>query len=208
VYDRVECLEQCIRSVQGLRFEAREHIIVADAPPSPVVAELQALVKALDDGRHPLRLAVSRRRANDWGISPASIGLSLAAGEYACFLSDDNGYTPDHFEKLVTALESDPELGFAYSGCLYDGRMTLNSAPPAFSRIDLGQPLFRKELFDRYLGGALPFTQSAWDWEMIRLFIQNGVRWKHVSDATFIFRLAKYSHLTPAVTDRSGSGTP
>ena len=198
VYDRVTCLKRCIESVQALHFENYEHIIVADAPPPPAHRRIQALVKRLDDGRHRLRLAVLHERANDWGIGPAAAGLSLVSGEYVCFLSDDNGYTPDHFKKLAVALRRNPEIGFAYSGCLYGGKGILNAARPAYARIDLGQPLFRRELFDRHLGGILPFSERAWDWRMIELFMEKGVRWKHIRDATFVFRLAEYPHLMAA----------
>lgn len=198
VYNRVACLKRCIESVQALRFDNYEHIIVADAPTASALRRIQSLVKRHDDGRHRLRLAVLHRRANDWGISPATAGLSLARGAYVCFLSDDNGYTPDHFERLVAALRRNPEIGFAYSGCHYGGRGTLNFARPAYNRIDLGQPLFRRELFDLHLGGRLPFDEPAWDWRMIERFMQRGVRWKHIRATTFIFRLAKYPHLMAA----------
>ena len=197
VYDRVACLETCIRSVQSLSFDGYEHILVADAPPSSTREKLRSLAESNYDGHHRLRLASLRSRANDWGITPAAAGLSLASGKYVCFLSDDNGYKPDHLEKLVTAFNRDPTLGFVYSGCLYDGRATLNSSPPSYGRIDLGQPLFRRDLFERYLGGTIPFRELAWDWKIIQRFMQNGVRWKHIGDATFIFRISKYPHLMP-----------
>ena len=141
-------------------------------------------------------------RHNDWGIAPAAAGLSLARGRYVCFLSDDNGYVPTHFGRLVTALESDPGLGFVYSSCLYDGRLTLSASPPRPGRIDLGQPVFRRELFERYFGGGLPFHEFGWDWRMIECLLRQGVRWRHINDATFVFRLAKYPHLAapPAAT--------
>jgi hypothetical protein len=198
VYDRTACLEACVRSVQALHFDRYEQIIVADSPPQSVLNKLRSTIERHHDGRHPVRLASSRSRANDWGITPAAAGLSMAVGKYVCFLSDDNGYKPEHFGKLVAALEQDPRLGFAYSGCLYDGRSTLNTAPPAYGRIDLGQPLFRRELFGIHLGGALPFHNVAWDWEMIQRFLRAGVRWKHIGDTTFIFRLAKYPALAPS----------
>jgi hypothetical protein len=195
VYDRLQCLDACLQSVRALTFDCYEHIIIADSPPAAVVSELLSLVQERHDGRHRLRLAVMLARANDWGITPAAAGLPLVKGRYVCFLSDDNGYRANHFEKLVSALDQDVNLGFAYSGCLYDGRLTLNTAPPAPSRIDLGQPLFRRELFDLHLGGTLPFKELAWDWKMIERLMRCGVRWKHIRDATFIFRLAKYPHL-------------
>jgi len=208
VYDRVECLEACLQSVQDLTFPSYEHIVVADAPPSPVLAQILTLAEASHDGRHRLRLATLRSRANNWGIAPAAAGVSLAAGKYVCFLSDDNGYKPEHLEKLVAALDHDPTLGFVYSGCLYDGRVTLNSAPPSYGRIDLGQALFRRELFTRHFGGTLPFHELAWDWRMIERFLQNRVRWKHFADPTFIFRLAKYPQFWPAGRQKQLTGLP
>ena len=208
VYDRVACLEACLQSVQDLTFPSYEHIIVADAPPAPVLAQIRTLVEENHDGRHRLRLATLRSRANNWGIAPAVAGISLAAGKYVCFLSDDNGYKPEHLGKLVAALDKDPTLGFVYSGCLYDGRMTLNSAPPSYGRIDLGQSLFRRELFARHFGGTLPFHELAWDWKMIQHLLQNRVRWKHFADPTFIFRLAKYPQFWPSARQKQLTGLP
>jgi glycosyltransferase involved in cell wall biosynthesis len=208
VYDRVSCLEACLQSVRALTFESYEHILVGDAPPLPTINQLRDMIESNYAGRQRLRFVSLRTRANDWGISPASAGLSLAAGKYVCFLSDDNGYEPEHFERLVSALDADPGLGFAYSGCLYDGRVTLNHAPPSYGRIDLGQPLFRRELFERHFDGRLPFRELAWDWKMIQHFLQNRVRWKHIAEATFIFRLAKYPHLMPAARQTQRTRVP
>jgi hypothetical protein len=94
VYDRVKCLEECRASLSVLRFKDYEHIIVADAPPPSVLARLEELLSMRNVHRNTILASIEERR-NDWGISPASIGLSLARGEYVCFLSDDNGYTPE-----------------------------------------------------------------------------------------------------------------
>jgi hypothetical protein len=112
-------------------------------------------------------------------------------------LSDDNGYVPTHFDKLVATLEQDPELGFVYSSCLYGGRATLRTPSPRPAEIDLGQPLFRRVLFVQHLAGELPFHEFGWDWRMIESFLKKGVRWRHVDEATFVFRLASYPHLMP-----------
>ncbi len=196
VFDRVACLERCIQSVQALSFKHYEHIVVADSPPSHILDQIENLMAVYGRGGH-LTFVTLRERKNDWGISPAAAGLELARGKYICFLSDDNGYLPGHFDKLVEALDGEPGLGFVYSSCLYDGRATLNSPIPRPGRIDLGQPLFRRELFDKYLGGRLPFHEFGWDWRMIEQFLRSGVRWRHVNDATFVFRLAQYPHLIP-----------
>ncbi len=193
VYDRVGCLEECLRSVDALEFRDYEHIVVADAPPQPVLEQIKSLVS--EQGGTQRTFASLQARANDWGVSPAALGLRMAHGKYVCFLSDDNGYRPTHFNRLVQTLETCPALGFVYSSCQYDGRITLSPAVPRPGRIDLGQPLFRRELFDKYLGGTIPFREHGWDWRMIEHFMRSGVRWQHVNDDTFLFRLAKYPHL-------------
>ena len=194
VYDRIDCLERCLRSTEALNFRDYEQIVVADAPPPPVLEQIAKIVAKERSGR--ATFATLTARHNDWGIAPAAAGLSLARGRYVCFLSDDNGYVPTHFDRLIATLESDPGLGFVYSSCLYDGRLTLSTSPPRPGRIDLGQPVFRRELFERFFGGGLPFHEFGWDWRMIECFMRQGVRWRHINDATFVFRLAKYPHLT------------
>ena len=124
VYDRVNCVEQCRASVCALRFTDYEHIIVADAPPPPILTQIQKLLTMNNSVASTMFASLEQRRS-DWGISPASIGLSLARGEYICFLSDDNGYAPEHFDELVPALDQDSDLGFVYSSCLYDGKWVL-----------------------------------------------------------------------------------
>lgn len=188
VYDRVNCLADCLRSVNQLSFRDFEHIVVSDHPPDSVVEQILALIKAEAAG--PVTYANLSARFNNWGIAPASVGLQLAHGRYVCFFSDDNGYTPEHFGPLVAALDADSELGFAYSSCQYAGRHVLRHAQPLPGGIDLGQPLFRKELFDRYLAGNLPFDMMAWDWHMIEAFMRHGVKWQHIDRPSFLFRLA------------------
>jgi glycosyltransferase involved in cell wall biosynthesis len=197
VYDRVECLRRCIRSVKGLAWRDYEHIIVSDAPEAPVVGEIARLVEAEDDGR--VSYFNLTRRFNNWGIAPAAAGLKRARGELVCFLSDDNGYLPEHLSMLVKALERDPALGFVYSSCLYAGRLVLRHPVPRPGGIDLGQPLFRRELFDRHLDGGLPFDVFGWDWALVEALIKRGVRWRHVDRASFVFRLANYPQLVAAL---------
>jgi hypothetical protein len=78
---------------------------------------------------------------------------------------------------------------------LYGGRLVLNSSVPRPGRIDLGQHLFRRELFNVHLDGRIPFHEFGWDWRVMEHFIKNGVRWRHLNQATFIFRLARYPRL-------------
>jgi glycosyltransferase involved in cell wall biosynthesis len=195
VYDRVECLRRCLKSVKALNFKDYEHIIVADSPSSPVLQKLKELVIESDQSISRITLATLKHRRNDWGISPACAGLELARGSYISFLSDDNGYMPNHFERLVRVLDTNAHIGFAYSSCQYAGRAILRHPFPRPAGIDLGQPLFRRELFDEHLGGTIPFHEFGWDWRMIEAFLQHGVQCRHVDEPTFIFRLANYPQL-------------
>jgi len=193
VYDRTPCLLRCVESVRRLTFPDYEHIIVSDCPPLDVVGRIRAIAAEPRDERIGyINLA---RRHDNWGIAPAAAGLRRARGEYLCFLSDDNGYTPDHIDNLVRVLDQEPDLGFAYSSCLYDGRRELRHPTPKPACIDLGQPLFRRELFQLHFGDDLPFDMMAWDWHLIATLMARGVRWKHVDKASFVFRLAKYPYL-------------
>ena len=193
VYDRVDCLRRCIASVQNLDFDDFEHLIVADHPPADVVADIHQIVDEINDPR--VGFYNLAQRHNDWGIAPAAAGLQRARGDYLAFLSDDNGYTPDHFDPLIHALQRDPALGFVYCSCRYDGRLVLNHPVPRPGRIDLGQPLFRRELFDVHLNNDLPFDMMAWDWHLVDMLMRRGVRWKHVDRPSFLFRLAQYPEL-------------
>jgi hypothetical protein len=188
IYDRVNLLAGCLQSVRELVYRDFEHIIVSDHPPEEVVSSIESLVSC--ELTPSLTYADLNARANNWGIAPASVGLHLARGRYVCFLSDDNGYTPDHFDPLISVLEEHNDIAFVYSSCQYAGRFVLRNSTPLPGGIDLGQPLFRKEIFDRFLPGLLPFDMMAWDWHMIERFMQHGLRWHHVDRPTFLFRLA------------------
>lgn len=196
VYDRVECLARCLRAVQHLQFTDLEQIVVSDAPPPPVVDAIAALVEQAPQVSSYINL---EQRRNNWGIAPAAEGLRAATGEYVCFLSDDNAYLPGHFGPLVAALDADPGLGFVYSSCLYAGRRELRYTPPIGAGIDLGQPLFRRSVLREQFHDDLPFSMHAWDWALIATLMDRGVRWQHIDEATFIFRLDAYPQFVEAL---------
>jgi hypothetical protein len=197
VYDRTACLARCLRAVQHSEFADFEQVIVSDAPGAAVEAEIDALVAQTADVR--VRHITCVTRANDWGMTPALVGLRSARGEFVCFLSDDNAYLPHHFGPLVAALEADPGLGFVYSSCHYAGRKDLRFAPPAGARIDLGQPLFRRRVLETVFADGFPFHEFAWDWRVIATLLERGVRWQHVDVPSFIFRLAAYPQYVAAL---------
>lgn len=197
VFDRVDCLARCLRSVQHLAFRDFEQIVVSDCPGVEIEAAIDGVVAGIHDPRvRHLRRSV---RAGDWGRTPAIDGLRASVGEYVCFLSDDNAYLPDHFGPLLAALDADPGLGFAYSSCLYAGGRELRYCPPIGAGVDLGQPLFRRAAIRQHLHDDLPFPEFAWDWRLIDALMRCGVRWQHVDEASFVFRLMAYPKLVEAL---------
>ena len=196
VWDRVGCLEQCLRATARSTFTDWEQVVVADCPDPAVVAAIEQVVAP---HRTRVRLRVLPKRANDWGMTPAHAGLMDAQGEYVAFLSDDNAYLPDHFGPLVEALDRDTGLGFAYSSCRYAGRKDLRAAPPRGALIDLGQPLFRRDTLRAHFPKGFPYREFAWDWRVIAALMEAGVRWRHIDRLTFIFRLAAYPELLEAL---------
>jgi len=195
VYDRVECLASCVRSVANLSYRNYEHIIVADHPPAEVFAELRALVATADDPR--IVLYDLPARTNDFGISPAAFGLRKAAGKYVSFLDDDNVYLRNHFDALISCLENVQDVGFAYSACLFRDDCVLDDPTPAEGKIDLGQVLFRRNLFLVHFDDEFKYSGYAWDWCLIRDLMSRGVLYRFIDQETFIFRLKKYQPFEP-----------
>lgn len=193
VYDRVECLGRCLRSVQHLAYRDWEQIVVSDCPGATVEAAIDRIVEATGDPR--VRHERRSSRAADWGRTPAIHGMRASRGEFVCFLSDDNAYLPDHFGPLLAALDADPGLGFVYSSCQYAGRKELRFSPPVGAGIDLGQPLFRRSVIRDVLHDDLPFPEFAWDWRLIHTLMLHGVRWQHVDVTSFVFRLEAYPEI-------------
>ena len=189
VYDRVDCLHRCLRSVQHLAYPDVEQIVVSDAPPEAVQVAIERV--CAEFGVKHINLS---ERHNDWGMTPAWEGVTHARGDYVCFLSDDNAYLPDHLGPLVTRLDGDPGLAFAYSSCLYDGRFTLKAPVPQAGRIDLGQPLFRRRVLLEVFPDGFPFHEFAWDWRVIAAVMRDR-RYCHLDAATFVFRFLRYPQL-------------
>jgi glycosyltransferase involved in cell wall biosynthesis len=190
VYDRLDCLRRCLRSVQHLAFRDFEQIVVSDAPGEHIEGLIDGIVAEVQDPR--IRHLRQPERSGNWGRTPAIAAMRESVGEFVCFLSDDNAYLPNHFGPLLAAFETDPDLGFVYSSCLYGGHRELRHCPPIGAGVDLGQPLFRRAVIRQHLQDDIPFPEFAWDWRLINFLMLCGVRWQHIDEASFVFRLDAY----------------
>ena len=189
VYDRVDDLQNAIWSVQNLEFGDYEHIIVSDCPPLDTVCEIQEMVRRAQDGR--IQYFNLPARYNNWGIAPAEYGVQQATGTYLAFLSDDNVYLPTHFNSLLDMLDGDDGLSFVYSACWYADRGLFDCPYPEDCKIDLGQPVFRRQVFKTLFNDTLPFDMMGWDWRLIAAFMTAG-GWRFSPEPTFVFRAKMY----------------
>jgi len=167
----------------NLTYRDWEQIVVADCPPPDVAAALEQVVADVADPRITFHNLASR--SNDFGITPAEVGLQRSHGKYVAYLDDDNVYLANHFDMLLPWLESDPTIGFVYSACLFRGERILGGPVPAENEIDLGQVVFRRA----DMGDDIPRAGYAWDWHLINRMISRGVGYRFIDQKTFIFSL-------------------
>jgi len=191
-YARPWGLLAAMRCVQAQTFRDIEHVIVADHCPhaDDVVRELR------DDRTRYLNL---ERNANDLGVTPLNTALSLARGDWIAVLADDNLFAPDWVETLYEAAKDRPDVAFVYGCCEVrhkEGKMkdypVFRDEPyPHWQGIDLGECLYRREVFDKY--GPWEFLKDggpnySYDWAKIEEFLRGGEKWVHVPRAFgFVF---------------------
>jgi hypothetical protein len=171
---------------------------VADHPAQAIFSEITNIVEIAGDSR--IFLHNLPTRTNNLGIAPAEFGLERSTGKYIAFLDDDNGYLPNHFDALIDCLETNPNIGFAYSTCLWNNEMILNYSTPALGKIDLGQVLFRRKTFWDCINDELDYSGYDWDWYLIDDLISKGVTYTHIDQETFIFRLKQYPQFAPQLS--------
>lgn len=107
VFERTEFLESAIQSVVAQSFSAWECIISDDANTS-AARIISSLFR--DDSR------IRYRRNQTTLGTPLSIAATLheARGEYVVILNDDDLLDPKMLEKLVAALEENPQAALAF----------------------------------------------------------------------------------------------
>ena len=166
--ERLGYLKRNFESLDESEFQNWLQIVVVDHSPLPVV---QAIKTMILETKYPHRRRLvwlhGKQPTGVWGKFAHNIALQLCQTEFFAFYCDDNFYAPNHLTSLIEILDSNPELGFAFSfachcasGNLYTGFRV--------GHIDLGCPLFRTELFRKHLPSLAGIRNVyTWDWEMI-----------------------------------------
>ena len=100
-------LKEAVESLQQQTYAPLEIILVNDFP-KPI--ELSTLNLRPGSNVKVIHLRSSRGRS-----AAANMGLQAAEGKYVGFLDDDDVLYPDHVQKAVTILESNPSLVGVYT---------------------------------------------------------------------------------------------
>jgi glycosyltransferase involved in cell wall biosynthesis len=105
----------------------------------------------------------------------ANHGAAVARGEYLCFPSDDDYYTPRFLELM---LKGNERADLIYCNCIYNGN-GCHYAPmevePVCGRIDKGGFLVRRSKFPEFTDGT-PGTIRAADGWMIERLVRSGIQ--------------------------------
>lgn len=98
VYNSIECLERCVRSLCAQTYKNLEILLIDDGSTDGTDRLCERL--AADDGR-----IVVRHKENGGASSARNAGLSLASGDYIGFVDSDDYIDSCVYEELVLALE-------------------------------------------------------------------------------------------------------
>lgn len=175
-WHRYGMLAAAVASVAAQHYPRIEHIVVSDGPDG----KLRAVP-------WPPYVIYSELPAHapdpHYGAAARNRGLELASGPLIAYLDDDDAYRPGHLLLLARALEAAPGAGFAYSR-MDLGDQVLGSQFPAAGNIGTPMVLHRRKLAQI----ASWIDGPSEDWEMIRKWIDAGIRWVHLPVTTVTAR--------------------
>ncbi len=140
-------LERCLASVSQQTLPDWEHWICSDGQAEPAVAQL---VAARHDRRH--RYLHLSRPTGHYGAGVRAALVGEVRSPYVAFLDDDNLLFPRFCERMVAALETNPNAGFAICQIVHGGPLhprfgtppaVLRGIPPVTGNIDTLQVVAR-----------------------------------------------------------------
>lgn len=97
VYNSIDCLEKCVRSICAQTYANLEIILIDDGSTDGTAELVEALAETDDRIR-------THHKENGGASSARNVGISLAAGEYLTFADSDDYLEPYVYEELMHAL--------------------------------------------------------------------------------------------------------
>lgn len=108
IYNVAPYIEECLRSVMAQTITDMEVILVDDCGTDDSIYIAQRLIESYHG---QIEFQIVHHKCNR-GLSAArNSGIDVARGEYIGFIDSDDYIAPTMYEKLLSAIESDPSLG-------------------------------------------------------------------------------------------------
>lgn len=200
-YNRGRILtERTLPSVLAQTYGRFEVVVVGDCCND----DTEERIRSLGDPRIsflnlPARPSYPKYRDYFWmtaGTVPMNRALDLCRGSWIAPLDDDDEFTPDHLEKLLSACLAN-RWEFAY------GVMEMEVSPGVFRKIGSyplrGAHVCHPSVFYSSILDFLRYDTESWllwepaDWNMLRKFREMGVRYGFVDSVVGIHYLEKSS---------------
>ncbi|MFQ5524509.1 MAG: glycosyltransferase family 2 protein, partial [Acidimicrobiia bacterium] len=190
VYNEVRFLEETLASVYEQDYDSWEIVVVDDGSTDPeAVAFLDSL-----EARPRLRLV----RQDNRGLPGArNAGIAVGRGRYVVPLDSDDELDPRYLERMVAALEAEPEAGYAhcYARLYHDIDAYWITRPynPYWQLIEngvVGCVLLRREAWQQVGGYDETMTAGNEDWELWIRLLEAG--WSQVQVPEVLFRYRKH----------------
>jgi hypothetical protein len=208
LYEYEREIVDALASVVASRYADYDVVVVDDASRDGSVA---AVERFLAD-RPWLPAAVYRRRVNGGPAAVRNAVAELSRGELLLVLDADNGVYPTCLERLVEALDADPDASFAYPmlDVRSGGRSTFLWNRLAWDPARLAEESYldafalvrREHLLE--LGGYRDDPRlDLEDYDLWCRFADAGRHGVHVPEPLGWYRLTGHSRLRTALTDRT-----
>jgi glycosyltransferase involved in cell wall biosynthesis len=110
-FNRARFLKQAIDSILNQKFADWELIVIDDGSTDETPELLQELTARIEQPAHYIR------QENQGAYGARNAGLEHARGRYVAFFDSDDEWLPHHLQDCVTALESNPDVDWAYGAC-------------------------------------------------------------------------------------------
>ena len=181
-------LGRCIPSVWAQTYQPLEHLIVSDGPDP----ELRSQLKDLGYTTAPRTNRRLVELGRNWGLvgnAARAAGALLAAGDWICYLDDDNEFDPGHVAATVAEAERTGADLVCTAWRTPDGDLG-GWAPPGTNHTDASALLHRADalrvaswqLSDRYTA-----TGYAADGDLVDRWVAAGLRWSFLPEPTVVY---------------------
>jgi glycosyltransferase involved in cell wall biosynthesis len=176
-------VNRCIPSVWAQTYRPLEHLIVSDGPDPPLRHRLAQLgyTAAGIQGR---RFVECGRNWGGVGHVPRAAGAWLAAGQWICYLDDDNEYLPEHVAVMVAEGQR-AGVPLVCTAWRMPNGGTLGATPPGTNRTDSSSFLHLAELLG--VAAWAPGDGYTADGALIDRWIAAGVAWSFLPEPTMIY---------------------